>query len=284
MIEAKHVSFRYSWKKELFEDLTFHIGKGRVTGLLGLNGEGKTTLLKLLAGQLLYKGGKIEVLSEDPRKRKVSFLSSVFYLPETLNLPKGVSVRTFFDTMKVFYPTFSQEIADEAIKEFGLDYSMQMRKASQGQQKKMILAFAFALRVPVLLMDEPTNGLDIPSKSVFRRLIAKYITEDQTVIISTHQVRDLEQIIDYVMVLQNNEILLNESLGDLSDQFIVRPISVGDEPLYVEMSPSGKVGLFERECEDDYNFSTEIFFNALLENQGKVLRALKRTSEVIQAQ
>lgn len=275
MIDAKHVSYSYSWKKSLFTDLTFQVGSGRITGLLGLNGEGKTTLLKLLAGQLLYKSGQIEVLGDDPKRRKVSFLSSVFYLPEVIKLPKGVSVRRFYDTMKVFYPTFSQEIADEALREFGIDYSMQMRSGSQGQQKKMMLAFALALRVPVLLLDEPTNGLDIPAKSVFRKLMARHITEKQTVIISTHQVRDLEQIIDYVMVLQDNKILLNESLGDLTDRFVVRPLGEGGMPLYEEASPSGRIGLFARNDEDDYNFSTEIFFNGLLKNQDAVLRTFK---------
>lgn len=278
MIDAKHLRFSYSWKRPLFEDLTFHVGGGRVTGLLGLNGEGKTTLLKLLAGQLLYTGGKMEVLEQDPRKRKVSFLNSVFYLSESLNLPKGMSIGSFFNTMKVFYPTFSQEIADESLSAFGLDYGMEMRSASHGQQKKMMLAFAFALRVPILLLDEPTNGLDIPSKSVFRKLIAKYITEEQTVIISTHQIRDLEQIIDYAMVLHNNQILLNESLADLSERFVVTSTAGREGAMYEEMSPAGKVGLYEREDGDDYNFSTEMFFNAILCSQDRILRTLKSSS------
>lgn len=278
MIDAKHVRFSYSWKRPLFEDLTFHVGRGRVTGLLGLNGEGKTTLLKLLAGQLLYSGGKIEVLNQDPKVRKVSFLQSVYYLSESINLPKGISVKRFFDMMKVFYPTYSQEIADECLAAFDIDPGMEMRSASQGQQKKMMLAFAFALRVAVLLLDEPTNGLDIPSKSVFRRLIAKYITEEQTVIISTHQIRDLEQIIDYAMVLRNNQILLNESLSELSERFVVAPAAGREGALYEEMSPMGKLGLYTREEWDEYNFSTEMFFNAIQESQDRILRALKSTT------
>lgn len=279
MIETREISYRYSRKKEIFEDLSFRLAQGGITGLFGLNGEGKTTLLKLLAGQLLYKSGEIKIFDEDPKQRRVSFLHSVFYLPEVIKVPKGITVGRFFDTMKVFYPNFSDDVAQDALAAFGLKNDRVMKRGSQGEQKKMMLAFALALRAPVLLLDEPTNGLDIPSKGVFRRLIAKHITEEQTIIISTHQVRDLEQVIDRVMVLQDAHILLNESLFDLTERFCVRETKTGEAALYTEITPMGQVGLFERKEGDEYNFSTELFFNGLLANKGEVLRLLSKTNE-----
>ena len=275
MIEIKNLKFGYSARKTLFSDLNLNLEAGHIAGLLGKNGEGKTTLLKLLGGQLLRQYGTMNVMEHDPSKREVSFLSDVYYLPEVMKVPKGCTIRRYFDALTVFYPNFSQEVADEAIDAFELNYNMRLDRLSQGQQKKAIIAFALSLQTRLLLLDEPTNGLDIPAKSVFRRLLAKYSNEDRLVIISTHQVRDLEQIIDHIIVMRNNRIIFNRSTADITDHMTFRIAHKDDTPIYAEMSPAGKFGVFAKETDSEDMFSTELFFNALMEHQAEVLSQFK---------
>ncbi|MBR8704152.1 ATP-binding cassette domain-containing protein [Porphyromonas levii] len=277
MIEIKDLEYKYSIARSLFQGISLSIESGHISGLLGKNGEGKTTLLKLIAGQLLRKGGTLSVAGEDPTKRQVSFLSDVYYLPETVNVPKGVTIRKYFDALSPFYPNYSKEMADQALEAFNLNYKMKITKLSQGQQKKAMIAFALSLGTRILLLDEPTNGLDIPSKSALRRLLAKQITGDRYVIISTHQVRDLEQIIDHVIVMDKNKIILSKSIGEITDQFTFRPVVTSDTPVYCEQTISGKMGIFAKEEGDESDaYSTELFFNALMTNQEDILKHLNK--------
>lgn len=278
MIEINDLRFKYSMRVSLFNEMDLSIDAGHITGLLGKNGEGKTTLLKLMAGQLLRMDGTMNIMGEDPGKRRVGFLSDVYYLPEVIRVPRACTIRNYFRALREFYPNFSQDMADEAMREFEIEYDMRLDKISQGQQKKAAIAFALSLGTHLLLLDEPTNGLDIPAKSVFRRLLAKYITDDRAVIISTHQVRDLEQIIDHLVVMRNNRIILNDSIGTLADLFTFRSVSKGEEPLYEEMTPAGKVGVFAKEESDvDMAFSTELFFNALMNRREEVMKVLRQS-------
>lgn len=277
MIEAKDLEYGYSMVSTLFKGLTLSIEPGHISGLLGKNGEGKTTLLKLIAGQLIRKSGTLSVAGEDPTKRHVHFLSDIYYLPETVNVPKGISIRTYFDAYTPFYPNFSKEIADEALEVFDLDYNMKITKLSQGQQKKAMIAFALSLGTRILLLDEPTNGLDIPSKSALRRLLAKQITDNRYIIISTHQVRDLEQIIDHVVVMDKNKIILSQSIGDITDRLTFRPMTAGDTPIYSEQMIGNKMGIFAKEEGDEFDaYSTELLFNALMSNQIDILYHLNK--------
>lgn len=274
MIEINHLEFGYSNSKTLFRDLSLAVPSGHISGLLGKNGEGKTTLLKLLDAQLLRWEGNMNVMGEDPTKRRVSYLSDVYYLPEIITAPKGCTIHRYFKALSGFYPNFSQAIADEAMEGFGLTYDMKMDKLSQGQQKKAAISFALSLGTRLLLMDEPTNGLDIPGKSVLRRLLAKHISEDRTVIISTHQVRDLEQIIDHIIVMQDNDVVFSRTTDEIMSRLTFRAVGKGETPIYHEMTPMGKVGLFARSGEEETDtFSTELFFNAMI-TQGKAINAL----------
>lgn len=277
MIEVKNLQFSYSKFRDLFCDLSFTLEDGHISGLLGKNGEGKTTLLKLLAGQLLRSWGYMDVMGEDPDHRRVSFLSEVYYLPEVIRVAKGCTIRRYFDGLTPFYPGFSREIADEALEAFGLTYDMQLDRLSQGQQKKAIIAFALSLGTRLLLLDEPTNGLDIPSKSTLRRLLARHITEDRTVIISTHQVRDLEQIIDHLIVMDNSDIIVSRGIDELSGRLTFRHVHHGEQAIYDEMTPAGRYGVFAKEegDEGDY-FSTELFFNALMERRPEMLDIINK--------
>ena len=282
MIKIEHLTFRYKKGNPVFEDLSLNLPKGSIVGLLGCNGEGKTTLLKLLCGQLLRQSGNLLVNGDDPSKRKRKALEQVYYLPEEIFMP-DLKVKTYFSLITPFYPNYSQEIAEAAMKEFNLDWGQRLRTLSQGQKKKAAIALALSLQTPLLLMDEPTNSLDAPSKSVFRKLIAKYISEQQTVIISTHQLRDLETLIDSVVILEGGRILVNASIYKLSEIFSVGLVTDNNkaEALYEEPSISGEVGIFEhRDDMEEGLFSMELFLKGISREKEKISAILQANNLV----
>ena len=277
MITVKQLSFGYTRRRNIFDSLSLELPKGSIVGLLGRNGEGKTTLLKLLYGQLLRRQGELKVLDADPNHRAVSFLQQVYLLPEEFQVPP-ISIRSFFDISAPFYPNYDEAVAKELIDTFGLQWDMNLKKISQGQKKKALIAFALSLRVPLLLLDEPTNGLDIPSKGEFRRTVARYTTEEQTIIISTHQVRDLEQLIDRILIMERGSIFCNATVADITERLSFRLITpeLADKALYSEPSAVGTVGILPSDGseESESNYSMELFFNAVISERDRILQAL----------
>ena len=277
MITVKQLSFGYTRRRNIFDSLSLELPKGSIVGLLGRNGEGKTTLLKLLYGQLLRRQGELKVLDADPKHRAVSFLQQVYLLPEEFQVPP-ISIRSFFDISAPFYPNYDEAVAKELIDTFGLQWDMNLKKISQGQKKKALIAFALSLRVPLLLLDEPTNGLDIPSKGEFRRTVARYTTEEQTIIISTHQVRDLEQLIDRILIMERGTIFCNATVADITERLSFRLITpeLADKALYSEPSAVGTVGILPSDGseESESNYSMELFFNAVISERDRILQAL----------
>lgn len=269
----RDVSFSYS-SRSLYEGLNLELPLGTTCGFLGRNGEGKSTLFKLISGILLQQKGYISILDREPKKRSVPFLQQIFMVPEEMNFP-SLSIRDYFRTIGSFYPSYSQELSQEILTDFELDPQMNLHKISYGQKKKALIALSLALRVPVLLMDEPTNGLDIPAKSLFRRLMARHTSPEQIVMISTHQVRDLEQIIDRVVMLNHNRIVCNKTVSELSDVFVFDRVTTENESscIYKEASLVGEVGVFRREDEPDVetDFSMELFFNAMVSTPEKMI-------------
>ena len=277
MITVKQLSFGYTRRRNIFDSLSLELPKGSIVGLLGRNGEGKTTLLKLLYGQLLRRQGELKVLEADPKHRAVSFLQQVYLLPEEFRVPP-ISIRSFFDISAPFYPNYDEAVAKELIDIFGLQWDMNLKKISQGQKKKALIAFALSLRVPLLLLDEPTNGLDIPSKGEFRRTVARYTTEEQTIIISTHQVRDLEQLIDRILIMERGSIFCNATVADITERLSFRLITpeLANKALYSEPSAVGTVGILPSDGGDEAesNYSMELFFNAVISERDRILQAL----------
>ena len=277
MITVKQLSFGYTRRRNIFDSLSLELPKGSIVGLLGRNGEGKTTLLKLLYGQLLRRQGELKVLDLDPKHRAVSFLQQVYLLPEEFQVPP-ISIRSFFDISAPFYPNYDEAVAKELIDTFGLQWDMNLKKISQGQKKKALIAFALSLRVPLLLLDEPTNGLDIPSKGEFRRTVARYTTEEQTIFISTHQVRDLEQLIDRILIMERGSIFCNATVADITERLSFRLITpeLADKALYSEPSAVGTVGILPSDGSDEAesNYSMELFFNAVISERDRILQAL----------
>ena len=275
MITLKEVNLSYKKNKPILKHLNLEVLPGAIYGLLGKNGEGKTTLLNILSGQLFTNSGSCTVMDENPANRKAEFLQKIFLLPEEISLP-DVTARDYIKMYAPFYPTFREDIFQACVSSFEVDFSAKLEKLSQGQRKKVAITLALSAHTPLLLMDEPTNGLDIPSKATFRKLVASFVEENQTVIISTHQVRDLESLIDSVLILDNKEILLNSSLHEIASRLFFRLINPEDEVLYMETSPMGTMGVGENLNKEETPVSLELLFNAATLHADKIKKIFNR--------
>ncbi len=271
MIQAKNLGFSYN-KKPFFKDFSFELEAGKIYGLLGLNGEGKSTLLQLIAGALFAQEGSLEVLGLNPAKRGAEFLSRCFFLPETqYSLPmKG---EQFLAVHAPLYPAFDYSVFEEITTAFHIPTDKSMRRMSLGQQKKFMLAFGLASGAELLLLDEPTNGLDIPSKSEFRRMLSQYITEDRCVIISTHQINDIDTLLDHILILHESKILCNQNIGELANQGCMRFVQGFDRPeidsaLYSESAVGGVFCVYPEahhgEMIGEPLFDLEVYFNSII--------------------
>ena len=273
MITLKELSFSYSRKKEVLDRINLEVGSGHICGLLGKNGEGKTTLLNLLSGQIFPDQGSCLVLEEIPSERKHLFLQQFFLWPEEIPMP-GVTAIEYIKMYAPFYPTFRDDICKACVESFEINLSDRLSKMSQGQRKKVAITLALAAHTPLLLMDEPTNGLDIPSKATFRRLVASLIDDNQTVIISTHQVRDLESLIDTVLILDQRQILLNKTLNEIGEKLYFGPLLPEEKALYSEPTPQGTIGVTAREDKEETAVSLELLFNAAITYPKEIQRIM----------
>ncbi|MDR2969875.1 MAG: ABC transporter ATP-binding protein [Tannerellaceae bacterium] len=275
MVQLQNINFAYRSNKPVLRNITLEIGAGSIYGLLGKNGEGKTTLLNILCGQLFPRNGICRVLDCEPQKRAADFLSRVFILPEEVNMP-DVTADAYINMYRPFYPSFSQEIADLCFRELEIEAGKRISRMSLGQKKKVALALALSVQVPLLLLDEPTNGLDIPSKAVFRKLVSTCLNENQTVVISTHQVRDLESLIDSVLILENSRILLNANLNEISEKLFFRLVSPDEKVFYSETSPAGLIGTGENTSGEETPVSLELLFQAVTRNPAEMKRLFNK--------
>ena len=273
MITLKELSFSYSRKKEVLDRINLEVGSGHICGLLGKNGEGKTTLLNLLSGQIFPDQGSCLVLEETPSERNARFLQQIFLLPEEISMPEVTAIE-YIKMYAPFYPTFRDDICKACVESFEINLSDRLSKMSQGQRKKVAITLALAAHTPLLLMDEPTNGLDIPSKATFRRLVASLIDDNQTVIISTHQVRDLESLIDTVLILDQRQILLNKTLNEIGEKLYFGPLLPEEKALYSEPTPQGTIGVTAREDKEETAVSLELLFNTAITYPKEIQRIM----------
>lgn len=225
MIDISNVTFEYRKGKPVLKDFSLSFPQGGVYGLLGKNGTGKSTLLYLISGLLRPRHGEVRVDGMLSANRQPEMLREIFLVPEEYDLP-SVSLKSYTRALKSFYPRFSDELLRKCIEVFDLEMDMQLGTLSMGQKKKVYMCVALATGTRVLLMDEPTNGLDILSKSQFRKAVVQGMEEDKTVLVSTHQVHDVERLLDHVTIINGNQVLmhgpLNEDNGpvDLEKLFI----------------------------------------------------------------
>ena len=278
MIEIKNLKFSYG-RKLLFDNLNLSAESGNIYGLLGKNGAGKTTLLNLLSGLLGPSNGDISIMDYTPRKRCPNFLNKVIHVPEKFYMP-SINGKTYEIIYKVFYPDFDSEYFYNCLEEFGIEIDKRINTLSYGQQKKFLLAFAFASMCPLVLMDEPTNGLDIPSKRQFRKVLVNAATEERLFVISTHQVRDLENLIDPIIILDEGKIIFNHTLEEVESSLAVyhtRDRKLAESSLYYERSLKGYTVVAERndEFDNEGRIELESLFNIVIENSEKVQAILK---------
>ena len=272
MLQINNISFGYNKKRgNLFSDFSLNLEAGNVYGLLGKNGAGKSTLIYLMTGLLTPQSGEALMDGVNVRKRLPKTMSDIFLVPEEFDLPR-LSIKQYVSINAPFYPNFSMEDMQRYLEIFEMsDYiDVNMHSMSMGQKKKVFMAFAFATNTRVLIMDEPTNGLDIPSKSQFRKLVTTGMSDDRMMLISTHQVRDISDILDHVVIIDNSKVLLNASFADVTSKLAFRPLRAGDEPLFVVQSPFGPLAAVRAESGEETVVDLEMLFNATLQNPAAI--------------
>lgn len=213
MIDIDNITFGYRYGKPVLKDFSLSFPQGGVYGLLGKNGTGKSTLLYLISGLLRPQRGEVRVDGLLAENRQPEMLREIFLVPEEYDLP-AVSLHSYTRALKPFYPRFSDELLRSCIEGFDLDMDMHLGALSMGQKKKVYMCVALATGTRVLLMDEPTNGLDILSKSQFRKVVVQGMDEQKTVLVSTHQVHDVERLLDHVTILDGNRVLMHAPLSE----------------------------------------------------------------------
>ena len=262
MIKIHDLAFSYG-KNEVLTNISMNLEPGKIYGLLGENGVGKTTLLTLLCGLKKTQTGTIETDGRNPWKREPALLQDQYYLPDEV-APVNDKARCWAKASGKFWPNFQFDTFDKIIREFEVDPEQKMNAMSAGQLKKTYIAFALACGVRFLYLDEPTNGLDIPSKAQFRSALMKYTAEDSTIVISTHQVRDLENIIDPIIILDNQAVLVNASMAEISEKLY---FDYGNEiqpgALYLEQTPGGCIQVYPNTTGEESKVNVEAFFNTV---------------------
>ena len=274
MIDIKDVDFSYSKNTKLLSGLSLKLEAGRIHGLLGKNGEGKSTLLKLISGLVFPQKGNIEVMGFEPQKRQPEMLQDIFFLPE--ELPQiNLSIQNYENVYAPFYPGFSSEQFNLNLKEFDIDDKKSMlNKLSHGQKKKVFVSFGLATNTKLLLMDEPTNGLDIPSKGQFRRMVASALDESRCLIISTHQVRDLDSLIDSIMIMDGHEIVFNELNENITKKLLFKVADhtdTDDSVIYSEESMRGLYQVRENTTGEESKLDIELLFNAVFTDKKRIM-------------
>lgn len=270
MIKIKDLRFYYRKKKPIFDHVSFEMKGGGIYGLLGENGVGKTTLLHIISGLRFAKEGSCKVLGMDASLRNPNMLNQLFYLPEEFYLPSQ-TIRTYVKVNSAFYPNFSREQFLKYLTDFGLEEDLKLTELSFGQKKKAIIAYAIALNTPITLLDEPTNGLDIPSKSQFRKVIASAFDESKCIVISTHQVRDLESLIDPIIILDRNQVLLNNTVQEITQKLLFSyTTQKPEDTLFSEQTILGYTSVLENKHNEESTLNIEALFNAVVTNKGKI--------------
>lgn len=216
MIKIKNLSFSYSRNKKLIENLDLDLEAGGIYGLLGKNGIGKSTLLYLMSGMIFPDSGEITYCGKSVADRLPSVLTDTFIVPEEFSLPK-VTLAEYCKYNAKLYPRFDQDALNRYLAIFELEDDLNLGALSMGQKKKAYMSFALACNTRLLLMDEPSNGLDIPGKAAFKMVMASARHDDRITVISTHQVRDLERLLDHIIMLDRSGVILNTSVENIEN-------------------------------------------------------------------
>ena len=270
MIKINNLNFGYSKHQLLFKNMSMQLSAGHIYGLLGKNGAGKSSLLKNLAGLVYAESGTMDVIGFDPAKRQPALLQQICFIPEEFYLP-SIKIDSYVKANAGFYPNFDHSYFTALLAEFDIPVRQKLINMSYGQKKKFIIAFGLATQAKVIIMDEPTNGLDIPSKAQFRKIMASALTEDRCIIISTHQVRDLDNLIDTVIMLDENSVALKASVEEITDKLVFKRVKeIDDKVIYAEPSLAGFNAVMPNFHQEDSKLDLELLFNAVLAEKNKL--------------
>jgi len=276
-IEVSQLTFSYDQKHPLFKNLDMQLQMGNIYGLLGKNGAGKTTLLRILSGLLYSREGRVEVIGHEPIARSPELLSDIFFLPEEFYLP-ALSALQYQALYAPFYPKFDGQQFLQHLREFQIDAQQKLSALSYGQKKKFLLAFGLASNASLCILDEPTNGLDIPSKSQFRRVVAASVNEERMFLISTHQVRDMELLIDPVIIIDDGRIIFQREYSEISKRLSIEKVNelpAGKPVLFSQEELGGYRIVTEKTEVDESVIDMETLFNAVIENPDAVNNVFK---------
>ena len=266
MVEINGITFGYpGTRRNVYDNFSLSLDGNNIYGLLGKNGTGKSTLLYLACGLLRPRHGSVSIDGHDMSRRNAAVLSDMFIVPEEFELPKA-TLDEYVRINAPFYPRFSREVLMRCLRDFELPTSLRLDSLSMGQKKKAYMAFALAANTRYLFMDEPTNGLDIPSKSQFRKVVACNMNGDRTIVISTHQVHDIEQLLDHVVIIGDNRVALDASVADIAERYVFETRRQGDDladAIYTEYNVQGTAVVAPRAGRAETPVNLELLFNAV---------------------
>lgn len=270
MIDIQNLSFSYK-KTPVFDNISLSFQEGNIYGLLGENGVGKTTLLKLVCGLQRPTEGTCSVDGLTSYDRLPEMLQRITFLPDEVKLPDNATPQRYVDELRPFYPNFAQGTFLHLMQEFEVEPDRKFREMSFGQQKKSLISAALSLGTDYVLLDEPTNGLDIPGKAQFRSILSKRVDERSTLIISTHQVKDVENLIDPIVILSNNAVLLDATVQRITEKlYFEYGGTQRDDALYSELMPGGYLNVVPNTTGEESQINIEALFNAVMRNKKQI--------------
>lgn len=267
MLRLENISFRYlRGNAPVIDGVDLTLSPGHIYGLLGRNGAGKSTLLYIMSGLLRPDGGRVSLDGDDVTLRRPSTLSDIFLVPEEFDLP-STRLKTFVRLNAPFYPRFSEEVLAKCLDDFELDRDLHLGRLSMGQKKRVFMSFALATQTRLILLDEPTNGLDIPAKSLFRKTVARNLAEDATMVVSTHQVRDIDVLLDHIIMTDKGKIVFNHAVSEIAERLAFSEVPISDTtvcPLFEQPSIHGRSVVMANLSGHETPLNLELLFNAIL--------------------
>jgi ABC-2 type transport system ATP-binding protein len=277
MVHIENLIFNYKKKKALFSGLHLSLMPGQVYGLAGKNGAGKTTLLKLMSGMLFPESGTCNILDNQPKKRKPEFLMKIFYIPEYF-MPPEVTIKQYMWLYHPYYPDFNIQLFSEMLASFMLNDTQVLSDLSSGDQRKVLLAFALSSGCRLLLLDEPALALDVPARKVFRQYLARFVCDETCIVLSSHQMREMEGLIDILILMEQGQIVMNESLNDISSKLLFcaeKNMPSGASILFSEQRVTGKMVICNNRDRQESSIDLELLFHAFLKDKLTLKGALQ---------
>jgi len=276
MLSINDITFAYQKGEPLISQLNLELSEGKIYGLLGLNGAGKTTLLNIITGMLFPKNGTCLLNGYDVRERQPEVMRQLFIVPEQFELP-ALTGKHFVKLNKSFYPKFNEIQLHDILAVFEVDSGKKLSELSFGQRKKFMIAFSIATNTQLLIFDEPTNGLDIPSKSQFRKIIASLDADSRCIVISTHQVRDIGTMLDHMMVLKDGSIVFNQELARINEHLSFKKIKTDstEDYIYGEEVLGGIEAIFPAGIDSDSDIDLELLFNGIIQKTTQINKAFE---------